>query len=61
MINAWPRLTYFSLAVVSSLHLIHIFFGLKRDEDIHGSVLEELCSKRDPSYALKASFLMADM
>ena len=23
MINAWPRLTYFSLSVITSLHLIH--------------------------------------
>ena len=39
MINAWPRLTYFSLSVINSLHLILGFFGLKEGEDIHGNML----------------------
>ena len=42
MINVWPRLTYFSLSVVTGLHLILGFFGLEEGGNIHGNVLRRI-------------------
>ena len=40
ILNAWPRLTYFSLSVINSPYLILGFFGLGWSENTCSNVLE---------------------
>ena len=57
MINAWSRLTYFSLSVIDSLRLILRFFDLEEGGDIHNNVLEGIAQHATETRTFKSTHM----